>query len=471
MKQADARRPEIEPEVGPPTEAVGVGGTAIYGGHIATTEKDARLTGRQRYETFSNILTNVSIVAAGIRYFLNLVAKAGWRVEPADDSPKAKELADTVKNVMDNMERPWHRIVRRSAMYRFYGFSVQEWIAKRREDGLMGFEDIEPRPQITIERWDTEPSGKVLGAVQRNPQTMDEHNIPREKLVYLVDDSLSDSPEGLGLLRHCVEPAHRLRRYEQLEGFGFEGDLRGIPIGRGPFTELAKMVKAGTISATQKTALELPLRQFIEQHVKNPQLGMLLDSQPWSTTDEKHSPSGLPQWAIELLDGGTYSLAEVHTAIVRVNTELARILGVEHLLLGADSAGGAFALSKDKSHNFGLIIDSTLKEIREQYQKDWLGPLWLLNGWPEELKPTLKTEQVAYRDIEQIASVLREMAQAGIVLDREDEAVLEVFDLLGLSRLLPMLMADPDAQLTPPQGSEPPDPEKDMPDDPEDELN
>lgn len=466
------RRPDVKaPASVPPTQTIGVGGTAIYGGHIQPIEKDARLTGRTRYTTFSDILVNVSIVAAGVRYFLNLVAKAGWRVEPADESPRAKELAETVEHMMGDMETPWHRVVRRAAMYRFYGFSVQEWTAKRREDGLVGMDDIEPRPQVTIERWDTEKSGKVLGVLQRSPQTHEELPIPREKLVYLVDDSISDSPEGIGLFRHCVAPAKRLRRYEQLEGFGYEGDLKGIPIGRGPFTELAKMVTATTITQAQADALKKPLQDFIENHIKSPALGMLIDSQPWLTTDERRVPSNSPQWSLDLLDGGTYSLAEVAAAIMRITLELARILNVEHLILGSD-ATGSLALSRDKSHNFGLVVDSTLKELREQFQKDFLGPLWLLNGWEEDLKPKLKTEQVAYRDIEQIASVLREMAQAGIVLDREDEAVNEVFDLLGLSKLLPLLAADPDAQLLPgPGGKEPAKAEDKMPDDPEDELN
>ena len=119
-------------------------------------------------------------------------------------------------------------------MYRFYGFSIQEWTARRRDDGFLTFADIAPRSQRTIERWDVDEAGQVLGALQRSPQTQEEIYLPREKLLYIVDDTLNDSPEGLGLFRHLVAPSRRLKRYEQLEGFGFETDLRGIPIGRSP---------------------------------------------------------------------------------------------------------------------------------------------------------------------------------------------------------------------------------------------
>jgi hypothetical protein len=470
----DSRRPDIKPGRVSPTKTEGAGGASIWGGYLQSNETDSRLTGDQRYKTFSNNLTNVGIIAAGVRLFLNLVAKAGWRAEPADDSPRAIELAELTEEILNDMDTPWHRIVRRASMYRFYGFGVQEWTAKMREDGNFGLLDVEARPQQTIEQWDTDENGKVLGVVQRSPQTYDRIPLPREKLVYLVDDSLSDSPEGLGLFRHCVEAAHRLRRYEQLEAFGFEGDLRGIPIARAPVSQLQQLVDSNTITAAQKTAIEQPIRDFIDQHVRNPQLGLVLDSQPWLTTDESKRPSSTYQWDISLLDGGSYSLEEVNVAITRITHEIARVLGVEHLLLGGDGAG-SWALSKDKSHNFLLIVDSTLKELREQFQKDLLGPLWLLNGWEEDLKPELKTEQVAYRDVEQIAGVLESLARAGVVLDREDEAVAEVFDILGLSRLVSMLMNDPDATLAGQPGEvdadKPDQPDGDMPEDPEDDLN
>jgi hypothetical protein len=430
-----------------PTETIGTGGVAIYSGFITSNENDVRLTGTERYKTFSDILANVPIVAAGVRYFLNLVSKADWRAEPADDSAEAQEMADKVQDIMGDMETPWHRIVRRAAMYRFYGFSIQEWTAKRRDDGSIGMKDVEVRPQITIERWDTDETQKVIGVVQRSPQTSKELYLPRGKIVYIVDDSLSDSPEGLGLFRHIVDPARRLRRYQQLEGFGYEGDLRGIPIVRGPFTELAKLVKSDQITAAQKDELEQPLKDFVENHIKNPLLGLMLDSQVWSTTDERGTPSSQKQWDVELLDGGTYSLQEVAAAIERVMRDIARILGVEHLLLGADSAG-SFAMSRDKSVSFGLVVDSTLRELRDQFQKDWLGPLFELNGWDPALKPKLKPEQIAFRNIEQIAEVIDRMATAGVILDREDEAVGELFDLLGLTRLMGQITVDPGMTLS-----------------------
>ena len=200
----------------------GAPGFSIYGGLVDTKERDKQLASHdERHRTYGSLLRNTSIVAASVRYYLNLVAKSEWSFEPSE-ADTTGEYAEKLEEILTSDPRtPWHRIVRRSAMYRFYGFSVQEWRAKRREDGTITFADIRPRPQATIERWDVDEEGEVIGMVQTRPQDRQYLYIPRSKALYIVDDSLDDSPEGLGLFRHMVSPAERLSRYEQLEGFGY----------------------------------------------------------------------------------------------------------------------------------------------------------------------------------------------------------------------------------------------------------
>lgn len=423
-----------------PYTSIGAPGFAIYGGFLVTTEKDARLSGRQKFVTYSNMLANTSIVAAGVRFFLNLVSKAQWKVQPSDDSEQAEEIAELIEDMMADMTTPWHRVVRRAAMFRFYGFSLQEWTAKRRDDGAIGFKDIEPRPQKTIERWDTDQSGTVLGALQLSPQTQREIYLPRGKLIYLVDDSLDDSPEGLGLFRHLAKRSVTLERYEILEAWGFERDLRGIPVGRGPLAAMAEKVSNGTLTAAQVQALREPIETFLTNALKGKDTALFLDSATYRSSGEDQTPSNVPQWSVDLLQGGTTSQPDMAKAIERLNREMARVLGVEHLLLGSDSAG-SFALSKDKTQSFGLIVSSTLQEIKETMEADFLVPLFEMNGWDKNLMPTFKVEQIQYRDIEQVTTALKDMAAAGAPMMPGDPAINEVRDLLGLSQAPEM---DPD---------------------------
>lgn len=443
-----------------PTQELGVGGSRIYGGYLQSGEKDADLRGTTKYTTYSELLANVAIVAASARLFVSMVGGAEWKFEPAKD-PETDEPSDEsirlAKETEDLLTRklgtPWHRVVRRLSMYRMYGFAIAEWVAQRLDDGRIGFKKVATRPQVTIERWFTDPHGEVQGVAQVDPQTGKEFVIPRAKMIYLVDNAMSDTPEGLGLFRHIVDSGRRLRRYFQLEGYGYESDMRGIPVGRAPLAELDGMVERKEMSKEKAQELLDGMASFLSDHVKNPALGLMIDSTPYRNSGEQRAAASTPQWDVTLLDGGTYSLAEIHEAILRTQREMARVFGTEHLMLGENSSGSR-ALSNDKTTTFGLLVDSTLTEIAEQVDDDLVRPLFDLNGWDQDLRPELKTDTQVFRNVGELTAAIRDLATAGVQVDRQDEAVQEVFDLLGLSRLAQLEEIDTDLVISASQAQE-----------------
>lgn len=459
---------EKRASTGSPTKSIGGMGTVIYGGGISEDETDPSLVGARRYVTFHNLMLNTSIIAAGVRYYLNLVAKPTWKVEPIDredvNESEAKAAAELIESCMYDMSTPWSRIVRKAALYRMHGFSIQEWTAKRRDDGQIGMLDVEPRPQHTIELWNVDESGTLQSVSQRIPQTNALVELPRGKIVYAVDDSLTDSPAGSGLLRHVVRPAHALRIYEQLEGYGFEGDLRGTPIGKAPFSFLQAAVNDGSMTQAEMDKLIEPIQNFMRQHYKTPQRALLTDSAVYRDNGESQSPSPAAMFSVDLLQHGSQTQQEIHTAIERLNREIARILGVEGLLLG--NGQGSQALSRDKSHSFGLTVESALGELTEVFENDFAKPILRLNGLDEKLCPTFKTDAIQYRDIEQVTAALVDLATAGAPLLPGDPAIDEVRTLAGLSRVPDELVeVQLEAALTPP----PPPPGQD-PNNPDEEV-
>lgn len=416
-----------------PRKTIGGPGAVVVDNRVQEEERNPSLIGTRKYLTYSDLLANISIVSAGVRYFLNLVSKSKWKLIPADaENAEAVRLAELVTAQMDRMDTSWSRVVRRAAMYRFYGFSVQEWTMEI-ADGILQYYDIAPRPQSTIDQWDTDKTGKVIRIGQLQPVTQELKWLPRAKTIYIVDDSLHDSPEGLGLFRHIVESCARLKRYEQLEGYGFESDLRGIPIGKAPFAALQEAVESNLISQDDMDEAVEPIKSFIRNHVKNPALGLMVDSITYQTLDEASTPSNVQQWGVDLLKGSSTSLPDMYKAIERVNREIARILGVEGLLLG-EQTSGSHALSKDKSLNFALIVESTLGEIRDALQRDFVKRLFEMNGWDMKLIPTFDTETLQHRDVTQITQALKDLAAAGAIMDVNDPATDEIRHKLGLSK-------------------------------------
>lgn len=423
--------------VGPYTTA-GSTGTVAFGGYLVNNEKQSSLQGAQRYVTYSELLANTSIVAAGTRYFLNILGKGTWSVEPATDSegkelPGAKEAADLVESCMSDMNTSWAKVIRRGSMYRFFGFSVQEWTAKRRDDGKIGMLDVEPRPQVTMVRWDLDDAGNVLGVFQRTLVNPQELYLPRQKIIHIVDDSLNSSPEGLGVFRHLVKHADRLGVLEDLEEIAYETDLRGIPIGRAPLNDLRKAEEQGKMPPATINRLLKPIENFLSGHLRNIKSGLMLDSATYVTTDERQAPSNQKMWDIELLQGQATSQVAVAAAITRINKEMAIVMGCEHLLLGQDGTG-SLALSKTKSTDFLMTVAGVQKDLIESYNRDYVAPICDLNGIPKELRPKIKGEDVQFKDVDSMASALKDMATAGAVLAPDDPAINEMRDLLGLSR-------------------------------------
>lgn len=416
-----------------PTRTIGTTAVEIHDGRLETNERSPALRGTKKFETYSAVLANCDIVAASVRYFLNLVAGAQWSVQPADEkNAKAKEIAEKVEAIIYDMATPWHRVVRKAALYKFLGFSIMEWTAKRREDGTIGLLDIENRPQHTIERWDLDESGNVLG-VEQKPPLGTEVYLPRQKIVYLVDDALTDYPDGTGLLRHVVKAYQRLAGYEALEELGFETDLRGVPVARMPLSELQDKVKSGKITQADFDAEVRTLKKFVADRFRGKNTGLLLNSDIYRGEDDKGTPSQTYKYGVDLLKGEGAPLDKLAAAITRVTESIARVLGTEHLLLGTGGAG-SLALSKSKIMAFFLAVEGCLKEIAETFEADILLPLARLNGWDPELLPTLSTDAVKFRDVEEIFNGLERLAQAGIMLEPDDDAVGELFGIIGLTR-------------------------------------
>lgn len=419
---------------GSPTKVIGAGGTAIFGGFIVEGEKNTELTGRRKHIKYATMVANTTIIAGSQRYYLNYLAKPDWRPVPPEefiDDPQAVEFAEFIEHAMHDMTTPWDQVVTRIAMFKYHGYSWSEWTAKLRADGKIGMADIEPRPQSTIERWLVDDKGEVLGVVQRDPSTGKELELPRWKAVYAVDDTLSDSPEGLGLYRQVVKAADELAELTRLEAIGFEIDLRGIPIGRAPLSRMRAQIGEKDFTQADYDEAVAVIDGFVQNHIRSAKLGLVLDSEPFfGEKDGGETPTQLRQWDVELMKGGPTLAEAVAKAISRKNHEIARVMQTQHLLLGQDR--GTQSLSVDMSGNFRTLIESGLRGLSRVLRRDFTLPLARLNGVPEEKAPHFETDPVAFREVEELSGVLEQLTKAGIGVPADYEGINVVLRQAGL---------------------------------------
>jgi hypothetical protein len=422
----------------PVTQASGTDGVGAMGGRLYTFEMNPAMQGREFYTTLSNMIANIAIVGTGVRYFQNLIGGTSWTVEPKEgtgsDGERAAELVR--EGLLEsNMPDPWSTSVKRQALFRMYGFAWHEWTMRRRGDGKMVFASIEHRPQATVEFWDIDDrGGPVRGIVQRPIVWGDYYYVPRERSWYSVDKSLTESPDGVGLLRHVVETARRLDRYCQLEGYGYETDLRGIPLARIPYQELEKYAKANSKPAGWVQQQVKPLEDFLRSHIKNPWMGISVDSMPYIREGNGTTEiSSVPQWAVELLKSDAVGLADIHQVIERLNREIARCLGMEFLMMGGDGKGSN-AQHQDKTSMFAAHLEATLHELAWSVVHDLVWPLLQLNGMdPEKVCPQVMPDPIATERVEVVVDALSKLATAGAVIMPDDPAINQIRRRLHLA--------------------------------------
>lgn len=388
----------------------------FLGGYVFDREQNPKLHGLLRWTTFEDILVNTSVVAASYRLWTNLISKPYWSVEAVDETPEAIEAKEFAERVLAEYPLNWTDAVRGAALFKFYGANVQEVTYRKADDGAILLASIEQRPMRSIERWEVDGQGTIDGFWQMGPNMVANYYIPRWKTAYLCDNSISDSPQGLGLLRHCVEPSARLKNFLELETQGYERDLRGIPIGFAPLSAINQAVEAGEVTKEQAQSAISSLEQLVTMARKSGSTGAILDSSVYAGTGSSGDGkqiSSVKQWDMQILNGGNSTgLKEMADAIARINYEMARVFNTEGLLLGSNSTGSQ-ALANDKSSNLHDQINSTLRQIADSYTRDILGTIWKLNGRDERLMPHFQVEEVSSRDAEKTAVSLKDMVASG----------------------------------------------------------
>lgn len=409
----------------PVTKPNGGDGVVAFGGFLPTNESSPALIGSRKWVTYGNAY-HTAIVATALRYTLGLLSGTNWHAEPNESGhPDVLRGVEVVEQglLKAPMHRPWSAVVRKQALYRFVGFGLHEWTVRTRADGLIVFADLAHRPQHTIDRWDKTSEQEPWHAVGQLTRNGNRYEIPRERLFYAVDDTLTDSPEGIGLLRHVVELVRRLGVLEGLEGLAYETDIRGMPIGRAPIAELrrtaAGLPNIGNDTAKIDAFVNDRLRTLhnaVVNVIKSPDRlqHLLLDSDTYHGADPNNITS-IQKWGLELLRGEASGVEAVAAAIGRIQLEIARVLGVEFAMVGGLDTAGSYGMHADKTDMLAVSLQTTLTELAGFATQDLARPLVALNGLdPETCTPTLVAEPISTESIMTVVQALSTLAMAGL---------------------------------------------------------
>ena len=431
-----------KPATTPTTKPSGTDGEAAPGGFIPSTERSSDLRGTELWKTYQNTLHQTMVVAAAVRNYLALTYSTSWSAEPNPLGGKtAQKAADLVESGLLNatMPRPWRSCVKKQAFYHFGGFAIHEWTIKRQAKGQVVFAELGHRPQSTIWRWDKVTEQSPLLGVEQLTVWGHTYYMPRSRIWYTVDDTLTDSPAGMGVLRHVVGEAQAVQLLERWEGFAYEQDLRGIPVGWAPIKKLRDQAKTDNKDAQKFIDSNTEfLTNFLDNHRKGNKndKALFFDSSVYTSSEQVGSvPSPNKHWGIDLLKGDSGPLAEMNSTIQRRLWQIASVLNAEWLLVGMTN--GTHALHENKTALFAKAINATLDQIADTATADLARPLVAMNGLdPDTCTPRLRVKPVATAAILDMTKALLDMAQAGSpVMPGGEDAIDDLFEMMGLPKM------------------------------------
>lgn len=409
--------------------APGTNGSWAPGGYLYSSERDRKLIGTQKWVTQDNLVANVAIVAAAVNIWLTLAGSVKWKATPNKRGGRnARKCADLVQEGLIDARMPerWRAVVRRQAMKKFRGSAMHAKAFRRDSMGRHVFAELAHRPMWSVDKWLQREEGEPWYAiVQRSRAGKESPPIAREDLFFSVENAISDSFDGLGLLRHLVKLGDTLEGFETLERIGFDGDMRGMPIGRAPLGKLAAdAVQYGNcapgdtdaIAAYVNTQVKF-LRDLLSNHVVTAERSLLFDSaiHKAESSDGSDRLSSVFEWSYDTVRTQMSGMPDLGNGIARVVRYLAIVLCCEHLLLGGEDAGGAYAMHGDKTQMLGLNVEGVMDDIQDDAERDLVWPMCARNGYnPETDAPTLEHEPIATQSIESAARSLVLIRQAAL---------------------------------------------------------
>ena len=417
---------------------LGVAGDNTYNGQIRADEFLPELRGKKAIRKYREMRDNDSTIGAVMYATEQVLRDVDLKVMPANDSAEAKEEAEFVESVLDDMDHTLDDHIAESLSNLSYGFAWFEVIYKRRTgptersdkkrskytDGRMGVRKIAIRAPWTISRFDVDQqTGDVKGIYQDGSSYNNSNYIPTRKSLYYRTTTINGDPAGRSILRNAYTSYEYVNNLQSIEAIAVERELAGIPVARIPAEYLS-----GDATAAQSGFVN-NLQSILRDVKFNEQGYIILPSDTYP--DKDGAPTNQKLVDVELMSSSGSRNIEIDTIVRRYQHDIARSVLSEFLMLGGGSTG-SYALSKSKTDLFLRALESYIQAIVDVLNKQLVERLWELNGLNYDMMPTIVAGDVAPHDLREIAAFLRNLNGADINVSDHPEVIQDLMDIAEL---------------------------------------
>jgi hypothetical protein len=419
-------------------KVLGVAGDNTYNGQIRADEFLPELRGKKAIRKYREMRDNDSTIGAVMYATEQVLRDVDLKVMPANDSAEAKEEAEFVKSVLDDMDHTLDDHIAESLSNLSYGFAWFEVIYKRRTgptersdkkrskytDGRMGVRKIAIRAPWTISRFDVDQqTGDVKGIYQDGSGYNNSNYIPTRKSLYYRTTTINGDPAGRSILRNAYTSYEYVNNLQSIEAIAVERELAGIPVARIPAEYLS-----GDATAAQSGFVN-NLQSILRDVKFNEQGYIILPSDTYP--DKDGAPTNQKLVDVELMSSSGSRNIDIDPIVRRYQHDIARSVLSEFLMLGGGNTG-SYALSKSKTDLFLRALESYIQAIVDVLNKQLVERLWELNGLNYDMMPTIVAGDVAPHDLREIAAFLRNLNGADINVSDHPEVIQDLMDIAEL---------------------------------------
>lgn len=419
---------------------LGTTGLDISGGRVLESRLQ-NFKGPRRAIVIREMSETDSTVKGLLSNFVMLGRAVSYSIVPGGESAADDEAAEFVDQCLKDMETSWSDTLTAIFSMLPFGYSWLEQNYKWRHgdeektiqvpdpskpagsgqmkeieapksnynDGKIGWWGWPIRLQETIERWDTDESGRVKGVFQRAKNVLQtERYIPIKKALHFRTSAARGNPEGESLLECAYRAWYFKRNFEEIVGIGVKRDLTGLL-----HLAVPKEWEIWTAAGASKL---LELERFLSNIARDEYEGAI-------TPDNTK---------LELLGSGGQRQFDVKGLINMLRLEIAIGTLTEFALIGHEGSG-SLALKREATRVFLLALQGILESgVAETINRFAIPPLMKLNGFPVTQPPKLVFGNVDIPTVEVIIESLVKLAGIGATIFPNDEILTHIFGNLRL---------------------------------------
>jgi hypothetical protein len=354
-----------------------------------------QLQGRRGIQIYREMSENDSIIGACLYAIEQTMREMRWSVM----TPKGrsgKQLTSFLSENMKGMTHSWNDMVGDILSMLRYGWAYFEIVYRRDRKGRILWHKIALRKQDSMDRWELDDNGSILGMVQNPAPTYQFFFIPIQKSLLFRTKLDADNPEGKSILRTAYHDWYYKKNLEEIEAIGCERDLAGIPI-------LTLPDNFNFDGEKEKQQLDAAKR-LVANLRRDEQDGVVL-------------PFG---WKLELLSSPGKRQFNTTEIINRYNKSIASSVLAEFILLGMERTG-SYALSKDLTDMFFLCLEGWADSICSVFNRFAIPNLFRFNGVTGKDLPYIVHTRLSKPDLNTLSNFVSKLAPGVSALDIDED--------------------------------------------------